>query len=242
MTFQHGDSPSWPLVIGHRGGAGHALENSLAAFGNAAGPGPFSCDGVELDVHAAADGTLVVHHDPVLASGARIGQLSGEDLARERLRDGTPVPTLSALLPMVRQLRLFIEVKELHPEADRALLDLLRAETGKERLQCHSFDHRIVRRLKEQAPWLHTGVLSASYPVDPLAQVRAAGADALWQESWAIDAPLATACREAGIELFAWTVNRREEATRLAGLGVTGLCGDYPERLRREYQQPIKKG
>ena len=49
-----------PLIIGHRGGAGLAPENTLAAFARACELG---VDGIELDVLVSADGELVVHHD-----------------------------------------------------------------------------------------------------------------------------------------------------------------------------------
>jgi glycerophosphoryl diester phosphodiesterase len=49
-----------PLIIGHRGAAGLAPENTLAAFARACELG---IDGIELDVLVSADGELVVHHD-----------------------------------------------------------------------------------------------------------------------------------------------------------------------------------
>src|SRR5262249_48771642 len=49
-----------PLVIAHRGASGLAPENTIAAFRLAAGIG---ADGIELDVHLAADGVPVVIHD-----------------------------------------------------------------------------------------------------------------------------------------------------------------------------------
>jgi glycerophosphoryl diester phosphodiesterase len=33
-------------------------------------------------------------------------------------------------------------------------------------------------------------------------------------------------------KLIAWTVNQPRDAVRLAGIGVDGLCGNYPDRLR----------
>jgi glycerophosphoryl diester phosphodiesterase len=49
-----------PLVIGHRGAAGLAPENTLAAIKRACEIG---VDAVELDVLVSADGEMVVHHD-----------------------------------------------------------------------------------------------------------------------------------------------------------------------------------
>lgn len=50
-------------VIGHRGAAGLAPENTLSAFTRAWGIG---VDAVELDVLITADGKIVVHHDFLL--------------------------------------------------------------------------------------------------------------------------------------------------------------------------------
>jgi glycerophosphoryl diester phosphodiesterase len=49
-----------PLNIAHRGGAGLAPENTLAAFRDAVARG---CDGAELDVQLSRDGAVVVFHD-----------------------------------------------------------------------------------------------------------------------------------------------------------------------------------
>jgi glycerophosphoryl diester phosphodiesterase len=51
------------LIIGHRGAAGLAPENTLAAFGKACELG---VDAVELDVFLTADDNIVVHHDYTL--------------------------------------------------------------------------------------------------------------------------------------------------------------------------------
>jgi hypothetical protein len=47
-------------IIGHRGAAGLAPENTLAAFTKAMDLG---VDGLEMDVLLCADGEIVVHHD-----------------------------------------------------------------------------------------------------------------------------------------------------------------------------------
>ncbi len=51
------------LIVGHRGAAGLAPENTLAAFGKACELG---VDAVELDVFLTADDNIVVHHDYTL--------------------------------------------------------------------------------------------------------------------------------------------------------------------------------
>ncbi len=68
--------------------------------------------------------------------------------------------------------------------------------------------------------------------MNPVQSVLDAGAATLWQAADLIDAELVARCREAGVALVAWTVNSREQAAALTALGVDGLCGNWPERLR----------
>ena len=65
---------SQPLRIAHRGMPFQALENTLVSFQRALDLG---ADGLELDVHATADGEIVIHHDAMLASGPAIAKASG---------------------------------------------------------------------------------------------------------------------------------------------------------------------
>jgi len=232
MTSPVFSTTARPLIIGHRGASGHAIENSLAAFRLAAARGlPASCHGVELDVQTTSDGKFVVHHDAALATGELIAAVPLSRVCATKLADGSRVPTLEAALDVLSGLEVFVEVKALPPEADAAILALL-SQHGQQRSSIHAFDHRIVARLRRANPAVRLGVLSRSYPVAPVHQVTQAGATMLWQEAHLIDAPLVEACRAGGIALIAWTVNDAAEAQRLADLGVDALCGNWPERLR----------
>jgi glycerophosphoryl diester phosphodiesterase len=95
-------------LAAHRGGAGLWPENSLRAFRESLALG---VDLLELDVHLAADGRVVVIHDPMLdrttdASGP-VSARTAPELARVRLRgpDGAVtderVPTLDEVLALV---------------------------------------------------------------------------------------------------------------------------------------------
>ena len=75
-------------MIAHRGASGYAFENSPAAFREAAARG---VDGVELDVHATADGGIVVHHDPELTGGQPLDALTLAEATAWLLPNGDPV-------------------------------------------------------------------------------------------------------------------------------------------------------
>ena len=100
-----------PLRIAHRGGAGLAPENTLAAFRLGLA---HEAEAMELDLHMSQDGALVVMHDPdvrrVTGVPGEIGALTLEALRRLNVAAtyaGTPidpqrVPILQEVLELVR--------------------------------------------------------------------------------------------------------------------------------------------
>src|SRR5690606_32215522 len=68
---------SMTLIIAHRGASRAAPENTVAAFRRAVEMG---ADAIELDVRRTGDDRLVVHHDPSIADGRAIRELSAGEL------------------------------------------------------------------------------------------------------------------------------------------------------------------
>lgn len=182
-------------------------------------------DGVELDVHSTADGKIVVHHDAELASGGRIAELTMDEVGATRLADGSPIPTLQEALEVLGALKVYIETKGVAPAADAELLAVMRTGPNPTGYQVHAFDHRIVARLSAEARDFRYGVLSSSWPVDPVSPVWSAGAQVLWQHWSMVDRELMDRCNDRGIQVIAWTVPAGE-VERMAVLGVHGVCVD----------------
>lgn len=215
-------------MIAHRGASGYAFENSPAAFREAAARG---VDGVELDVHATADGGIVVHHDLTLTGGRPLDTLTLAEAVTSPLSNGELVPTLAEALTLIGDRDVWVEVKGLPAAYDAALLAALDAGPFPARYAVHSFDHRITARLAGLRPGLRLGALLSARVIDPVAVLRAACATTLWQEWTMIDQSLVKAVHAAGARIIAWTVNDPAAAVRLARLGVDALCGNYPDRL-----------
>lgn len=219
-----------PLVIAHRGASGVEYENSLSAFRKA---GTLGADGIELDIHATTDGALIVHHDPVIG-GTVIARSAAADIAKLKLPNGEPVPTLAqAFVAAGPKLRVYVEVKTLPPQFDGQLFAAMDAGPNPAGYAVHAFDHRIIQRLRRQRPKLSAGVLCASYLEDNVAPVRAAGAQVLWEDQAMIDPALVEEVQDAGFGIIAWTPNETADLTRLAAQHVDGLCTNYPDRARR---------
>jgi glycerophosphoryl diester phosphodiesterase len=218
-----------PSIIAHRGASGYEYENSRAAFRRAV---MLDADGVELDVHATRDGGIVVHHDPEIPGIGPIEQLSLAEARQARIRNGETLPLLTEVLDLVGERDVWVEVKTLPPAHDERLLDVLAQGPAPSRYAVHSFDHRIVFRLGERRSSLRRGILLSSYLRDPVAVMRSVGASTLWQDWQQVDQELVSRIHDAGCTLIAWTVNEPGDLDRMVRLGVDGLCGNYPDRIR----------
>lgn len=218
-----------PSVIAHRGASGYEYENSRAAFRRAI---MLDADGVELDIHATRDGGIVVHHDPEIPGVGPIAQLTLAEVRQLRIPNGEPVPMLAEILDLVGDRDVWIEVKGLASAYDGVLLAILDQGPAPQHYAIHSFDHRIVHRLGEVQPSLRRGILLSAYLCDPVAVMRSVGATTLWQEWQQVDQELVTQVHEAGYSVIAWTVNEIGDLDRMVRLGVDGLCGNYPDRIR----------
>jgi glycerophosphoryl diester phosphodiesterase len=218
-----------PCVIAHRGASGYEYENSRAAFRRAI---MLDADGVELDIHATRDGTIVVHHDAEVPGVGPIASLTLDEVRQVRIRNGETLPLLQEVLDLVGDHDVWVEVKGLPAAHDRALLAVLDAGPFPQRYAVHSFDHRIVRRLGEERPALPRGILLSAYLDDSVGALRAVGAGTLWQEWRLVDQELVNAVHAARCRIIAWTVNEVGDLEHLVRLGVDGLCGNYPDRVR----------
>jgi glycerophosphoryl diester phosphodiesterase len=205
--------------IAHRGAKREFAENTLPAFRRAVARG---AQGIELDVHATADGVVIVHHDPEARLVAGRRRVIAESSWRSLTLFKKAIPRLSDVLETVPEaVTLYVELKG--SGVERHVADLIR---GSARCAVHSFDHGAVARMRELAPDVPRGILFDRHPTDVESAMEYAGARDVWPEWNSIDEQLVARVHAAGGRVIAWTVNDREAAVRLAALGVDGVCTD----------------
>ena len=218
---------------------GHAPENTLLGIRRALELG---ADGVEIDVQLCADGVPVLLHDALLertTSGA--GPVGAATIAQLRALDagaGEYVPTLAEALAAVDGRALLVVELKTSPGDDAAALSeaVLREIAAADALHwcwLWSFDPAAVAALAERAPH---GARIAHLCLAPDAEIyqRCAelGLQGISMHYSACTEEQAAACRAHGLASFVWTANEPAEIERLAGLGLTGIVGDYPERIQ----------
>lgn len=243
------------FVIGHRGNAAHAPENTLESFRQAAALG---VDAIELDVRVTRDGVPVVIHDPTLGRTTDRGDaVVNVSLAGLRRADagarftpdagatfpyrgrGLTIPTLREVVDATEGIPLLIEVKV--PEAAPAIVDVLRQANAIGRVVAASMQRAAVRPLRAAnvatgaaamdvlALWsrLLRGRPPGSLPYATLCIPRWYGALPLPV------AGLARTAKEAGVATHVWTVDEPNIAMKLWRSGVQGIVTNHPATMLR---------
>lgn len=243
-------------VHAHRGGAGLAPENTLAAFRNALALG---VDYLEMDLHVSADGEVVVIHDATLqrTTDGR-GYVRQTPLSELRRLDagawfhsrfaGERIPTLREVLETIRtsgdnRIRLNLETKydaSAPPPGDfeERVLRLVREPGMSGRIIIQSFHYPSLSRVKALDPAIPTAALRRASDIasDAVAVVRQAGVTIYSPNFRLIGSEVIDALHRTGIPVVPWTVNDPADMERLVDAGIgrhpgDGIITDYPDRL-----------
>ncbi len=230
-----------PWVIGHRGYAGRAPENTLASFEAAIRAGAHV---VETDVRLTADGVAVCLHDPTVDRTADgTGRVSQMDLAAvERLDAGswygpawrrTRVPLLETALALygdrvVFDLELKVEEEEGEARAHmlaREVLRLVHKVRLDGRVVLSSFDTGLLAHLAAAAPAVPRVLLVDRVPsADALAAVlEATGASWLAPDASRLVEGEVRRVAERSVPVVPYTVDDAPRMNRLLDWGVLGL-------------------
>jgi glycerophosphoryl diester phosphodiesterase len=232
-----------PLVISHAACKGHAPENTLAGIKAAIA---FGSDAIEIDVHCTADGVPVLLHDD-LVDRTTDGTGDVRALALEQVRRldagarqfdgrfaGERIPTLDEVLELtIGRTLLVIEVKQ--RAIEESILRTVRRLDAADHVMVWSFQPAVVARMRSLAPEIPCSQLWSERDPDTakLCAVALAGnAQAISPQFSLVDESLPARALLHGLSLFAWTVDEPEDISRVAALGVDGICSNYPDRVR----------
>lgn len=158
--------------MAHRGGAGLWPENTLYAFGRAVALG---VDVLEMDMHATADGELVIIHDASVGrttNGAgrvnelTLAQLKRLDAAYRWTTDGgrsfplrgrgVVVPTLREVFAAFPRARFNIDIKQVRPSVVRPFCRVIREHAVGERVTVASFSSEVLEEFRRECPEVAT--------------------------------------------------------------------------------------
>jgi glycerophosphoryl diester phosphodiesterase len=236
-----------PTLVGHRGAAALAPENTLAGFRAAAAAGVTA---VEFDVRLSADGVPMVIHDatlerttsgkgPVAAqTAALLGTLDAGAWFDPRFA-GEPLPTLEATVGLLAELDLAANI-ELKSEGDgarplaQAVAALLARVWPADRAPpiLSSFDALCVGHCRALAPNLPRALLVDVPDAQALALARPLDCVAIHANHKRLNGKLTATIKNAGWRCAVYTVDDPARAKRLLAWGVDSVITNAPDRLK----------
>jgi glycerophosphoryl diester phosphodiesterase len=149
--------------------------------------------------------------------------------------DGEQIPELVEVLELAKgRVGVAVEVKSLpvkYPGIEEKLLEALRASDMTGDSAAISFDHRVVRRVRELNREVVGGVLLAGRPLMLPELLRWADAE-VYSPHWSyVDSETVAEVHGAGAVVGVWTVDDEETLARCRGLGVDAVYTNRPRRL-----------
>ena len=238
------------IRVAHRGSSGTCPENTRAAIEKAVDSG---VEMVEVDCQLSKDGHIVVFHDDRLARTARAkGFVRSKTLKELKKLDvggwfkksfkGERILTLEEVLDLLDgRADLNIDVKGDPQDSlgiELKLLFILSHYDYLDRTIFSSFDHRVLRRVRELAPDTRLAVLhGAGMKENPFQFARDLGAESIHLQKELATAPMIERAAEGGLKTLVWTVNEVAEMEKLLKLGVDGIFSDYPEKFWKVRQK-----
>ena len=242
-------------IVGHRGNAAFAPENTMESFRQALAAG---ADCIELDVRLSADGVPVVMHDPTVdrttdSSGVvaslSVEQLQAADAAARFTRDGgrtfpyrgrgLRVPTFEDVLTELADVPLLLEIKT--AQTSPATRRLIERHGASPRCVIESFDARALEPFRGSRIAIGASRADVARLLHRVVTRRPVGSlpysvMCLPPRLRGVRIPIASlvsVTRPAGCLVHVWTINEPEEARRLWSVGVRGIVSDDPALIRR---------
>ncbi len=240
---------SRPLLIGHRGYPARYPENTPASFKGAMEAG---CDMIELDVALTKDRKVVVIHDDTLdrtttgrgaVRGYTLGEIKALDagswfdarFAAER------VPELSEAIQLTAgRCMLNIEIKTSAFEADfpadaieHQVVNLVKTSAAADRVIISSFEQRILERIAAMdAPPAIAYISDHGADRNVLEMLLSIKAFSWHPRFKVLTRDQVEMLHAAGLKIFPFTINTREEAEKMLALGVDGLICNELRAMR----------
>lgn len=216
-------------IIGHRGAAGLALENTLPSLELARLLG---VDAIEFDVRKTKDNKLVLCHDADVSdisnSDDKVRALSSKQLQKITLSDEqSTIPSLEDALKMCGSVPVLIELKE--TGCAELLLDVIK-KFPKSNITVLSFKLGELAYLRKLEPDMKLYGLERTKPFDIIQFARELRLNGVGLNFWLLNPLTYWLAKRHKLDIFVYTVNSKLLG-RFIGLLYpnVAVCTNHPE-------------
>jgi glycerophosphoryl diester phosphodiesterase len=228
-------------IMGHRGAAGLAPENSIAAIVEGLTAG---ADWIEFDVRRTQDGHIVLVHDRTTRRIAHkrltIRKSAMRELQELEMKRGQAIPTLEEAIDIIgKKAKINIEIKS--PDCVPQVVEIIQKYVKQGFSYSHflisSFSPAVLRsayRLDKKVPYGLLQIWPVRFRWLRSVKLSAVG----FYHISALTPFIVALAKRKELYTYAYTVNSVEEAKQLKRLGIDGIVTNYPDRFEALRAEP----
>lgn len=235
-------------IIGHRGAAAYAPENTLVSFEKALSLG---CRCIEFDVMCSADGEpFVIHDENLKRTSNGSGQVGKVDAAYLQSLDagswfsrkfkGVTIPHFAEVLQWLlsSQMQANVEIKPFPGAIESTTIAVLSTinrcwPADRQLPLVSSFEWDALTLCHSIAPEMPLGFLLHAWDEQWLEKAKQLNCYSIHLNARILTETRVKAMKEQGYVVCAYTVNRKRQANKLFQWGVDAVFSDYPDLLTR---------
>jgi len=229
------------LVIGHRGAAGHEVENSIKSIKKGIS---FDVDYIEIDVQRTKDNKIIVFHDKRLNRLTNYSKTIFDYTFKElkdnvTLSNGESLPLLSEVCKIIAESnkKLFIEIKSINIEKE--VIDIANRYLSKNNYIIGSFFHKAILKVKQIDNSINTLALLEGGLIDITPIIDDTNCDYIGMGYQFIDGDIVDSIHKQNKKIFLWTVNYVDDIKKAIELNVDGIISNYPDRVKNILNKKI---
>lgn len=229
------------LIIGHRGSQGTKPENTIASLREAMHA---DADMIEFDIRLTRDRVPVLSHNLHLYGTKKrelafLRRYTLAELQRRTAGSEYPITTLDmALKECFGRIYLNIELKE--QGAVEPTLEVVSRYAKKEQdwdsLLFSSLKPLTLRAIKKRVPHASLGMLHYRNPLGFVGWHRVLNLSAVGFHRLYVSTVALEVAKRLGLFTYAYTVNRKNAAQKLAQQGIDGIVTDYPAEMFKAFE------
>jgi glycerophosphoryl diester phosphodiesterase len=221
-------------IMGHRGAAGLAPENTIAAIAEGLAA---KADWIEFDVRRTQDGHIVLVHDRttrrVAKKGVPIHKTAVKELQSLEMKRGEAIPTLEEAIEIIgKKAKVNIEIKspDCVPQVVKLIQKYIKDGYPASHFLLSSFSPAVLRaayQLDKKIPYSLLQIWPVRFRWLSSVKLSAVG----FYHISALTPFIVALAKRKGLYTYAYTVNSFEEAKQLKRLGLDGIVTNYPNKF-----------
>ncbi len=219
-----------PIIVGHKGAAGYATENTLESFKLAIEIG---CDRAEMDVRLTKDNEVVVFHDKEVSNltdgVGLVSDMTIDQIQQLNYKDGGKIPTLQEVINVCKN-KIDFQIELKGDGTPLPVNEIILRNNIEKTVFITSFKTHLLEEIKKINPKLKIGLLfwTDEVMINIWNLVDSVKLDFLAPFSEMITKDFVDKAHSSNKKVYAYGVNSKELYDSLVSMEVDEIGTDLP--------------